>query len=163
LDPIRTPPLVRTVFNPTPSNMELSERSRTILDAIAKGHSYEQILAQGLARTYNDVFNAAAEALEAGRSGASGSPPDLSGNSKAYSVDDIRQAHSQAYAKWTPEEDEQLRQLSRSGSTIAEIASVLRRQPSAIHSRLTRLNLKDGFNVGSRQDGPRPSNSGATP
>ena len=44
--------------------MELSEQSRLILEAIAKGHTYEQILVQDLAWTYHDIFRAVAEALE---------------------------------------------------------------------------------------------------
>jgi len=43
---------------------ELSEKSRAILEAIAEGHSYEQILSGRIAGTYNDIFRAAAEALE---------------------------------------------------------------------------------------------------
>jgi len=41
---------------------ELGESSRTILEAIAEGRSYEQILSTGLAATYHDIFRAAAEA-----------------------------------------------------------------------------------------------------
>ena len=43
----------------------LSEKSHAILESIARGHSYEQILIQDLAWTYQDIFHAAAEALEA--------------------------------------------------------------------------------------------------
>ena len=43
--------------------MPLSEKSRAILEAIAKGRTYEQILVQELAWTYHDIFPAAAEAL----------------------------------------------------------------------------------------------------
>ena len=46
-------------------DMALSEKSRAILQAIAEGHTYEQILVQDLAWTYHDIFQAAAEALEA--------------------------------------------------------------------------------------------------
>src|SRR5260221_10009132 len=44
--------------------MALSEKSRAILEAIAKGHTYEQILVQDLAWTYHDIFQAAVQALE---------------------------------------------------------------------------------------------------
>jgi hypothetical protein len=43
---------------------ELGEGSRTILEAIAKGRSYDQILSAGLAATHHDVFRAAVNALE---------------------------------------------------------------------------------------------------
>ena len=68
--------------------MPLSDQSRAILEAIAKGHTYEQILVQELAWTYHDIFQAAAEALEASGSG---------GPAKAYSVEEIRHDHPKAY------------------------------------------------------------------
>jgi hypothetical protein len=43
---------------------KLSDQSRAILEAIAKGHTYEQILVQDLAWTYHDIFQAAADARE---------------------------------------------------------------------------------------------------
>lgn len=36
--------------------MALSEKSRAILQAVAKGHTYEQILVKDLAWTYHDIF-----------------------------------------------------------------------------------------------------------
>ena len=45
--------------------MALNEKSRAILQAIAKGQTYEQILVQDLAWTYHDIFQTAAEALKA--------------------------------------------------------------------------------------------------
>ena len=59
--------------------MALSEKSRAILQAIAKGHTYEQILVQDLAWTYHDIFQAAAEALEVGL---------VTGEGKSYSAEE---------------------------------------------------------------------------
>lgn len=112
--------------------MPMSEKSRAILEAIAKGHTYEQILVQDLAWTYHDIFRAAAEALEAG-------PPTTSG--KAYSVEDIRSEHPHAYEKWDATQDNQLRQLHSAGKTVTEMAQVMRRKPGGIKSRLAKLNL----------------------
>ena len=44
--------------------MELNAKSCTALEAIAEGHSYEQILAANPHLTYKDIFAAAAEALD---------------------------------------------------------------------------------------------------
>lgn len=44
--------------------MELSDKSRAILEAIAMGQSYEQILKQDASLRYPDIFKAAAEALD---------------------------------------------------------------------------------------------------
>jgi DNA-binding NarL/FixJ family response regulator len=118
--------------------MALTEQSRAILSAIAKGHTYEQILVQDLAWTYHDIFRAAAEALQLANAPVTDKSSDPA---KTYDVAQIRQVHTNAYEKWSPEEDERLRQLNHSGSTITEIANALHRQPSAIRSRLTKLNL----------------------
>lgn len=112
--------------------MALSEKSRAILQAIAKGHTYEQILVQELAWTYHDIFQAAAEALEIGQA---------SNEAKSYSVGEIRHDHPRAYEKWSAEEDGQLTELFRSGKNVKEIAGTLHRQEGAIRSRLTKLNL----------------------
>jgi hypothetical protein len=121
--------------------MELSEQSRLILEAIAKGHTYEQILVQDLAWTYHDIFRAVAEALEIIRT-ATG---------EKFSVEDIRQDHPRAYEKWNTEEDGRLRQLFHSGNSVKQIAEALQRQPGAIRSQLAKLNLVDPH-AGSQPD-----------
>ena len=60
---------------------------------------------------------------------------------KVYSVAEIRRVHPKAYQKWTPDEDQALRQKSTQGSSLAELAEVFQRQKSAIRSRLTKLGL----------------------
>jgi hypothetical protein len=112
--------------------MPTSERTRTILEAIAKGHSYEQILVQDPAFTYHDIFHAAAEALQL----ASATAP-----SKAYDLTEIRQDHPRAYEPWTPEDDNQLRQLFHAGVSQEQMSKALQRQCSAIRSRLMKLHL----------------------
>lgn len=112
--------------------MPLSDKSRAILEAIAKGHTYEQILVQDLAWTYHDIFQAAAEALEVD---SSGSP------ATTFSVEEIRQDHPKAYEKWDSAQDAQLRQLCREGKTVADIAGMMKRQPGGIRSRLIKLGL----------------------
>ncbi len=113
-------------------NMKISETSRAILEAIAKGHTYEQILVQELAWTYHDIFRAASEALEIA---------SAQKENKSYSVEEIRNEHAHAYEKWSPEQEDQLRQMFGSGKTVKEIAEGLHRQPSAIRRRLEKLNL----------------------
>jgi DNA-binding NarL/FixJ family response regulator len=112
--------------------MALSEKSRAILQAIAKGHTYEQILVQDLAWTYHDIFQAAAEALET---------PQVTNEGKRYDVEEIRHDHPRAYEKWGDEENGQLSELCRSGKSVKDIAKTLHRQEGAIRSRLVKLNL----------------------
>lgn len=111
---------------------ELSPKSRTILAAIAQGHSYDQILAGELDLTYHDIFNAAAEALTIADSAA---------QTYQERLDEIQQLHPRAYEKWADEEDACLTQLFRAGKTVQQIAETLQRQPSAIRSRLKKLDL----------------------
>ncbi len=112
--------------------MPISEKSRAILQAIAKGHTYEQILVQDLAWTYHDIFRAATEALEGG---------PTANDAKSYSVEEIRHDHPRAYEKWSAEEDDQLTTLFLKGKDVKEIAATLHRQEGAVRSRLTKLNL----------------------
>jgi DNA-directed RNA polymerase specialized sigma24 family protein len=112
--------------------MKLNKKSRAILEAIAEGHSYEQILLHKPELSYNDIFRAAAETLEC---------LDQPEQGKSYSIEEIRQKHLRAYEKWSVEEDTQLTELFRSRMSVAEIAKKLQRQSGAIHSRLAKLNL----------------------
>ena len=112
----------------------LSERSRTILQAIADGRSYDQILASGVATSYPEVFQAATEAL------AVVAAP-LGSTAHAERMQKIREKHPRAYEKWSPEEGVDLAELFRTGLSISDIAARLQRQPGAIRSRLHRLNL----------------------
>jgi len=80
---------------------KLSDKSRAILEAIAKGHTYEQILVQDLAWTYHDIFQAANEALGLA---------EFAGTKKSYDerLAEIKQAYPKAYQGWTSEEDVRL-------------------------------------------------------
>lgn len=62
----------------------------------------------------------------------------------AYRMADVRAAHPNAYARWTPDEEERLVERFRAGTSIAELARGLGRQPSGIRSRLKKLQLIDG-------------------
>jgi hypothetical protein len=112
--------------------MALSEKSHAILEAVAKGHTYEQILVQDLAWTYHDIFRAAAEALEASQATNDG---------KSYDVEEMRHDYPRAYEKWSADEDGKLSEFFRSGKSVRQIAKNPHRQEGAIRSRLVKLNL----------------------
>jgi hypothetical protein len=115
--------------------MNLSDKSRAILEAIAKGQTYEQILIQDLAWTYHDIFLAAAQAIEIADS------PGLPDKAYEERMAEIRREHPKAYQPWTTEEDARLGERFRSGVPVKELAREFQRQPSAIRSRLAKLNL----------------------
>jgi hypothetical protein len=87
---------------------ELSEKSRLILEAIADGHSYEQILSGKPGLSFNDIFRAAGEALEC---------LDQPAPTKTYEkrMAEIRQTYPRAYEKWVMGEDAQLAVFFRDG------------------------------------------------
>ncbi len=60
---------------------------------------------------------------------------------KTYSVDEKRQKHPNAYQKWTPEDDQQLRKEFAEGANIAELAELFQREEGAIQSWLKRLGM----------------------
>jgi DNA-directed RNA polymerase specialized sigma24 family protein len=131
--------------------MPLTEKSRLILEAIAKGHTYEQILVQELAWTYHDIFAAAAEALGQSRVpqptskvALAPTPGTTSPNVPAYSVEEIRIEHMNAYRAWSPEEEGELRQLHAEGLSVDAICARIGRQPGGVRSRLRKLGLIRG-------------------
>jgi DNA-directed RNA polymerase specialized sigma24 family protein len=112
--------------------MKLTEKSKLILQAIAQGNTYEQILSRNSTWTYLDIFHAAAEALQSEGDSAAG---------KSYSLTEIRERHPRAYEKWDGAQDELLRTLHVSGKSPKEMATVMQRKVGAIQSRLAKLNL----------------------
>ena len=64
-----------------------------------------------------------------------------SSSAKACSGADIRRAHENAYAPWTPEEDELLRSERGSGALPSALAKLFGRNKGAIRSRLKKLGL----------------------
>jgi hypothetical protein len=81
--------------------------------------------------TYLDIFAAAEEALW-----LSESTPDYEDRMRK-----IKCRYPRAYDRWDATEDEALSTLHREGRAIPLIAEELQRQPSAIRSRLAKLNL----------------------
>ncbi len=110
---------------------KLSAKSIVILELIADGQSYTQIVDGHPEITYLDIFNAAKEAL------------NLNGETSSHvnRLQEIKEAYPRAYEKWSDKEDEQLRTMHTERRAINEIAAILERQPSAIHSRLEKLRL----------------------
>ena len=57
----------------------------------------------------------------------------------AYSVEEIRKIHNQAYAKWTPDEDSELSKLSEQGWSIEQLMLHFGRNEGSIKSRLAKI------------------------
>lgn len=63
---------------------------------------------------------------------------------KAYSVEELRRSHHQAYRPWTAEDDAQLQASFLAGATIDDLVQEFARQPGGIRSRLRKLGLETG-------------------
>lgn len=112
--------------------MPLSLKSRAILELIADGLSYNQIVDGHPDFTYLDIFEAAKEALA-----LSESPVPFSER-----MAEILKTHPKAYTPWTEEDKTTVSELRAAGVPIITIAHKLGRQPSAIRSQLTKMGFK---------------------
>jgi len=109
-----------------------------VLELIAEGNTYEQILAAHPDLKYPDIFRAAEEALGM----ALNEPAPVRA---AKTLGEHRQRHARAYEKWTEHEDETLGALVRSGGTVAQIAGRLQRNRGAIRSRIVKMGLVESL------------------
>lgn len=60
---------------------------------------------------------------------------------KAYSVDQIRKSHGNAYMPWTADENRRLETLFKEGKTVKELSKIFERREGAIRSRIKKLGL----------------------
>ncbi|MBP8056861.1 MAG: DUF433 domain-containing protein [Chloroflexi bacterium] len=122
----------------------LSAQARAILQLIADGHSYSQILDHYPDLTYPDIFAAAQEALDLALD-----TPTTPEQTPQTKMERIKAQFPRAYSPWTLEEDESLQTafhaLRQQAYTIPQISKTLsqqfERQPSAIESRLRKVQL----------------------
>ncbi|MEY9842884.1 hypothetical protein [Streptacidiphilus sp. EB103A] len=57
----------------------------------------------------------------------------------AYTWGERRQDHPQAYARWTPQDDERLRAMAAAGATMPELMAAFGRQEGGIAGRLRKI------------------------
>jgi hypothetical protein len=126
----------------------LSSKSAGVLELIAQGCTYTQIINHYPDLPLPDIFEAAAEALKLLSSPSSAdhatpTPPDELEAKRLWMerMAAIKSRHPRAYAPWSPEEDQRLTTLFKGGVRSRQIADEFQRQPSAIRSRLRKLNL----------------------
>ena len=112
----------------------LSEKSIRVLSLIADGHSYGQIMDGHQDISYRDIFHAAEEALRLNET-----QPDYHNR-----LAEIKSRYPKAYEPWTPADDAELIAMHQQGKLIPEMAAQFQRQPSAIRSRLAKLNSNPG-------------------
>jgi len=119
-----------------------------ILDMIARGYSYRQILTELPQLNVGDIMAAAQFAFEILNDlMVEGSDHiRLEGrltfiNGKYVNLTKLRKEHPRAYVKWEPDEDDNLKRLFQQGKNFKELSEILMRQPGAIISRLNFIGL----------------------
>ncbi|MEV6012287.1 hypothetical protein AB0M29_36475 [Streptomyces sp. NPDC051976] len=73
---------------------------------------------------------------------------------RAYSVDEVRKQHGNAYQRWSKEEEQLLVELHSAGHGVEALAERFSRQPGAIRSRLTKLGVEEPSVVGQQDVSP---------
>jgi uncharacterized protein (DUF433 family) len=119
-----------------------------ILEQIAKGSSYKQILTEFPQLNVGDIMTAAQFSYEI-LSDLMVEGSDhirLEGritltNGKYVNLTKLRKEHPRAYAKWEPAEDDNLKRLYQQGKNFNELSEILMRQKGAIIARLQFLGL----------------------
>lgn len=81
------------------------------------------------------------ENLEAFAGGLAEAIKVMRAKPKAYTLDNVRRIYPRAYAKWTAEEDERLKEQYQQGIGIPELAKSFQRKQGAIRSRLAKQGL----------------------
>lgn len=108
--------------------MALSDQQTRVVQLIAAGHSYDQILSATPGLSYLDIFDAAQTALD-----------QLA--TPAYSVKEVRKELPNAYSPWAGEEEAELERRALAGESTEEIAIGLGRSVGAVRSRTVRIFL----------------------
>jgi hypothetical protein len=80
------------------------------------------------------------------------SPLELPGN-----LTERRKKHPNLYAKWTDEDDERLRELHGTGSSVADLADDLGRSHGGVTARLVKLGLLPPEQGQWAMRGPKPT------
>ncbi len=120
-----------------------------ILDMIARGLSYYQILLSDSRLTLADIMVSAKLAKELIDNFVTpehtivvnGSIHVAASGGRIHNVTKLREEHPRAFMKWSEEEEQQLAELFLAGKNMNEIARVLKRRRGAIKLRLQRLGL----------------------
>ncbi|MEC9379538.1 MAG: hypothetical protein VX528_11275 [Candidatus Latescibacterota bacterium] len=106
-------------------------KSHQILTLLSQGQTPESMSVLGQPVTWDDIAQAASEALR------------IAKPKSAYHhrLKAIKKKHKRAYAMWTEAEELKLMNMFQAGTPDREIGEALGRQPSAIQSRLRKLGL----------------------
>jgi len=124
-------------------------RITDILEMIARGQSYYQILLSDSRLTLSDIMVTAKLAKEfidnfvtpVHTIKVEGSIEVIATGGKIENITEVRKEFPQAFQPWTEEEEKQLTRLFHEGKSLAQIARIHQRKRGAIRTRLKKLGL----------------------
>ena len=121
-----------------------------VLELIARGHTYEQIMLKLPAINMADIAASAQVAAELINGCISTGDEAISiegifeyraRSQKLINLTEIRKDYPRAYEKWSPTEDERLSRMFHDRLPLTRIGLELQRQEGAIRTRLHKLGL----------------------
>ncbi|MCA9908398.1 MAG: hypothetical protein KC519_07095 [Anaerolineae bacterium] len=112
---------------------QLSHKSVIILEMIARGHTYDDILRLHPQYTTMDIAIAAREILDHAHD------QGVTMRKQPERFAEMRQSYPRAYVGWTDAEERELLDLYDSHTPVKDIALKLARRPSAVAQRLRKL------------------------
>lgn len=102
-------------------------------------HIYESLVPKNVpASPHIQIEKAKPEANNTTKPGSK-TIKDITPKSKAYSVAEKRESNKDAYQPWTPQLDDELKQMVDKGTSITKMAGHFGRTKGAIHSRIKKL------------------------
>lgn len=111
----------------------LSNKSVILLELIARGHTYEQILRLSPGCTVMDIAIAAREILDHVRD------KGVTTRNQPQRYAEMRMHAPRAYLPWTADEEQELLSLFDGHAPVNVIALKLARRPTAVTQRLKKL------------------------
>ena len=108
-----------------------NKKSAMILSLLSQGQSCENILSEHPEYDLSDIIHVAEEALHSSDRFRPLNP----------SIDNLLNSYPRALAVWSEDEDSHLKKMRKDGFTIFELSRMLKRQPSAIYSRMQELGI----------------------
>ncbi|MEW6412674.1 MAG: DUF433 domain-containing protein [Candidatus Zixiibacteriota bacterium] len=122
-----------------------------VLELIAAGHSYKQVLEKYPQLSLGDIMLSARVAKDLVEKiiivdkeiKVEGAMKFTVKGGQFRSVDEMKKDHARAFEKWTEHELEEVVRLHKGGRNISEISRQLQRSYGSIKARLERLGLID--------------------
>ena len=122
--------IVQELLQPTaliPINMQLARLAQRLHDTVGMKEEFADWAVESWAMALGVIQSTVETSLT---------------SQSADSINVVRKKHPNAYAKWSANDDDCLRQKYADGFKIAELAKLLHRTESAIQSRVTKLNIQ---------------------